>query len=333
MGLFFPSDPVIHGQRATGLPRYQELLERDWKSFLFADFVTLGLCIPYGLGVGYALLSSSLLVLIPVCVVGGLLVGPAISCMMDALFRSYRDAPRGWWENYCKGMKQNWKASLLPGVVFSLALGIELFFGMVLFSGERLPGIGTMAVFLAGLLILFMLFTAFWPQVVLFEESNLHRLQNAVLFCLKYGKHVLGAAVLQLVWWLLFVLFLPWTGFLVPFLGVWFIWFVCFFLLYNDFNAAYGIEEKISQQFPEQTPACIEIEQNVQRPAEQQWVPEHKRPVPEPMPHHGRLSAAEGSYRMPPVRNSKCRCAPVARPVCPAVPSRWPAATTSPART
>ena len=252
MGLFFPSDPVIHGQRATGLPRYQELLERDWKSFLFADFVTLGLCIPYGLGVGYALLSSSLLVLLPVCVVGGLLVGPAISCLMDALFRSYRDAPRGWWENYCKGMKQNWKASLLPGVVFSLALGIELFFGMVLFSGEGMPGIGTMAVFLAGLLILLMLFTAFWPQVVLFEESNLHRLQNAVLFCLKYGKHVLGAAALQLVWWLLFVLFLPWTGFLVPFLGVWFIWFVCFFLLYNDFNAAYGIEEKISQQFPEQ---------------------------------------------------------------------------------
>ena len=39
MGLFFPSDPVIHGQRATGLPRYQELLELDWKSFLFADFV------------------------------------------------------------------------------------------------------------------------------------------------------------------------------------------------------------------------------------------------------------------------------------------------------
>ena len=254
MGLFFPSDPIVHGQRAKGLPRYQELLERDWKSFLFADFVTLGLCIPYGLGVGYALLSSSLLVLLPVCVVGGLLVGPAISCMMDALFRSYRDAPRGWWENYCKAMRQNWKASLLPGIVFCLALGIELFFGMVLFSGERLPGIGTMAVFLAGLLILLMLFTAFWPQVVLFEESNLHRLQNAVLFCLKYGRHVLGAAALQLVWWLLFVLFLPWTGFLVPFLGVWFIWFVCFFLLYNDFNAAYGIEEKINQQFPEQTP-------------------------------------------------------------------------------
>ena len=254
MGLFFPSDPIVHGQRAKGLPRYQELLERDWKSFLFADFVTLGLCIPYGLGVGYALLSSSLLVLLPVCILGGLLVGPAISGMMDALFRSYRDAPRGWWENYCKGMKQNWKASLLPGIVFCLALGIELFFGMVLFSAEQLPGIGTLAVFFVGLLLLLMLFTAFWPQVVLFEESNLHRLQNAILFCLKYGKHVIGTAILQLGWWLLFVLFLPWTGFLVPFLGVWFIWFVCFFLLSSDFNAAYGIEEKISQQFPEQTP-------------------------------------------------------------------------------
>lgn len=169
--------------------------------------MTLGLCIPYGLGVGYALLSSSLLVLLPVCILGGLLVGPAISGMMDALFRSYRDAPRGWWENYCKGMKQNWKSSLLPGIVFCLALGIELFFGMVLFSAEQLPGIGTLAVFFVGLLLLLMLFTAFWPQVVLFEESNLHRLQNAILFCLKYGKHVIGTAILQLGWWLLFVLF------------------------------------------------------------------------------------------------------------------------------
>ena len=33
MGLFFPSDPIVHGQRAKGLPRYQELLERDWKTF------------------------------------------------------------------------------------------------------------------------------------------------------------------------------------------------------------------------------------------------------------------------------------------------------------
>ena len=188
MGLFFPSDPIVHGQRAKGLPRYQELLERDWKSFLFADFVTLGLCIPYGLGVGYALLSSSLLVLLPVCILGGLLVGPAISGIMDALFRSYRDAPRGWWENYCKGMKQNWKSSLLPGIVFCLALGIELFFGMVLFSAEQLPGIGTLAVFFVGLLLLLMLFTAFWPQVVLFEESNLHRLQNAILFCLNMAS-------------------------------------------------------------------------------------------------------------------------------------------------
>ena len=83
--------------------------------------------------------------------------------------------------------------------------------------------------------------------------------ENPVLFALDPLDGVVeqvyvGAAALQLVWWLLFVLFLPWTGFLVPFLGVWFIWFVCFFLLYNDFNAAYGIEEKISQQFPEQTP-------------------------------------------------------------------------------
>lgn len=163
MGLFFPSDPVIHGQRATGLPRYQELLERDWKSFLFCGLSS-GSVHPLwaGGGVRPAFFQSAGA---DPGLRGGRTAGGAGHFLHDgrAVPQAYRDAPRGWWENYCKGMKQNWKASLLPGVVFSLALGIELLSGMVLFSGERLPGIGTMAVFLAGLLILFMLFTkAFW---------------------------------------------------------------------------------------------------------------------------------------------------------------------------
>ena len=94
MGLFFPSDPIVHGQRAKGLPRYQELLERDWKSFLFADFVTLGLCIPYGLGVGYALLSSSLLVLLPVCILGGLLAVLRHGAVLCGTAAGHRDTGR-----------------------------------------------------------------------------------------------------------------------------------------------------------------------------------------------------------------------------------------------
>ena len=150
-------------------------------------------------------------------------------------------------------MKQNWKASLLPGVVFSLALGIELFFGMVLFSGERLPGIGTMAVFLAGLLILLMLFTAFWPQVVLFEESNLHRLQNAVLFCLKYGRHVLVQPHFSWYGGCCLCCFCRGRAFLCLSSACGLSGSLLLFAV-QRFQCSYGIEEKINQQFPEQTP-------------------------------------------------------------------------------
>jgi hypothetical protein len=47
---------------------------------------------------------------------------------------------------------------------------------------------------------------------------------------------------------------MPWTAFVVPFLGVWYILYVSLFLLYDKLDYAFKIEEQIAERFPEQVP-------------------------------------------------------------------------------
>ena len=50
------------------------------------------------------------------------------------------------------------------------------------------------------------------------------------------------------------VLFAPWTLLLLPLVGAWFPLFAALFVLYNKLDEAFGLEARIAQAFPEQTP-------------------------------------------------------------------------------
>lgn len=78
------------------------------------------------------------------------------------------------------------------------------------------------------------------------------RLRNGLLFVLRYFWVTLGTGLLQLAWWVLMVLFAPWTLLLMPFVGSWFVLFAALFLLYDRLDQAFAIEESISRAFPEQ---------------------------------------------------------------------------------
>ena len=69
--------------RLVGIDRYQDVLGRNWKRFFLTGLVTLLGCLPLALGVGYAILSSSLLVLLPAGLVGSWFV------LFAALFLLY----------------------------------------------------------------------------------------------------------------------------------------------------------------------------------------------------------------------------------------------------
>ena len=224
------------------------------------DLLTLASFIPFGVGVGYSVLSESVLVLIPACIIGGMIFGQGLAAMYDLILRRLRDVESDWWICFKRSLRQNWQAALLPGALEGLFLGFLVFFGMLVWwSGTVTPG--TFVILIGGILLFTMVFSVWWPQVVLFNQSPVIQLKNCVLFCIRYFPRVLGVGVLQAAFWAVMVLLLPWTGFLVPFLGVWYILFVAVFLLYDQLNDAFRIEEQIFAQFPEQIPVYEDEEE------------------------------------------------------------------------
>lgn len=158
---------------------------------------------------------------------------------------------------------QWWRANLLTlagfiplaaGVFFAVAsssvlvllpcsfLGVYSFMAMLFWWAEVSPSPGTVALYLFALLAVLILNTLYWPQLVLFRQKTSVRLNNCLLFCVKYFPRVLGVGLLQLGYWTVFVLFAPWTLLLLPILGVWYILFLSQFLIYEQMDGAYGIE-------------------------------------------------------------------------------------------
>jgi len=259
MGLFFPDEPNhFPERRPVGFTRYKQVLERDWKRLFLVDLLTLASLTPFVLGVGYAVLSSSVLVLIPACIIGGLFAGPGLAGMYDMILRGLRDHCDDWWFSYKKAMKQNWRAALLPGIVQCLFLGFVVFSIALMWWSSIGPSLGTVLVLAISLLLCTMVASVWWPQIVLFDQRPGIQMKNCILFCIKYFWRTAGVAALQLLWWIIMVLFMPWTAFLVPFLGVWYILFLACFLLYDQLDEAFAIEEQIGQAFPEQIPVYEE---------------------------------------------------------------------------
>lgn len=246
------SMPAGTGRRLTGFARYRELLERDFTHFLIVGLITLLGFLPFAAGLLLSILGSSILILLPACIIGGAIAGPYLSCMHDAALRSLRDAPGGRLENFRRAWKQNWRQSVLPGIILCLLLGFYSFMAMMFWWSGRFPGLGTLAVCLLGLLISGGFFTVFWPLLVLFEHSTKERIQNCILFILQNLWRVLGCAALQILYWVLIVLLLPPSILILLFAGLWFIIFTVDFLLYDALNDAFRIEEQIAASYPEQ---------------------------------------------------------------------------------
>lgn len=241
-----------NGRRLTGGARYRELLGRDLLRFLIVNLLTLLGLLPLTVGIAYAILSSSILFLLPACIVGGLIAGPAMACMHDTILRSLRDAPGKTAENYKRALRQNWRQSLIPGIVFSLMLGFYAFMIMLLWWSETPPGFGTIALLSFGMLLFFMFFSIYWQLLALFDQPQHKRILNCLLFIAKFFWKVFFCAVQQIAYWAVLILFMPLSLILLPFTGVWFILFTANFKLYDTMNETFEIEKQIAEAFPEQ---------------------------------------------------------------------------------
>jgi len=252
--LFHPNSFVSNGKRLTGFSRYTEVLEQNIKKFLFTNLLTLLCFLPFGVGVALSILSSSVLILIPACIIGGIFAGPALSCIYDAIMRGLRDGKGKCWENYKRAWRQNWRQSLLPGILFCFMLGFYIFMAMLFWWSARFPGFGTLALYLFSILLFTMFFSICWPQIALFRQPFRQCAKNCLLFILRFFPKTAGIAIIQILYWAIIVLFLPWSVILLPLIGFWFILYTVNFLIYDTLNNSFQIENLIATAFPEQVP-------------------------------------------------------------------------------
>lgn len=245
MGLFVHEDLYYNPEvRPVGFNRYKQLLSLYGSSWIKLNLLTVVGAIPLAAGIGYSILSSSILLLIPLSLLGGIIWGPFLAGLYDGILRGLRDAPESWWTAWRKSWRQNAWDSLLPGAGIGLLIGMYAFMA-ALFWWSTVPQTpGTIALYLFSGTLFFLLTTLYWSQLVLFRQSALNRIRNIILFTAKYFWRMAGVAILQLAYFVIFVLFAPWTLLRIPFLGVWYITFLSQFLIYEQMNKELGIEEK-----------------------------------------------------------------------------------------
>ena len=240
MALF--RDDTDYTHRQVGFARYKQLMSFYAFNWLRINLLTTAGALPLAAGILYALLTSSVVVLLPLSFLGGMIFGPFLAGLVDSIMRGLRDAPNNWWKNYKKSWKQNWRGSLLPGGMLGLFTGLFAFMVYIMSVARTAPSLGTWVMLLVSVAVVIWFNTLYWPQLVLFSQSFVNRLRNALLFTIKHSLRVLAAVAIQLVWLALMILLAPWTLVAVPFLGFWFPIFLAQYRIYADLNRDLRIE-------------------------------------------------------------------------------------------
>ena len=248
MGLFVHEDPYYDPSvRQVGFNRYKQLLSQHAFSWIKLNLLTVLGALPLAAGIGYAILSSSILVLIPLSILGGMIWGPFLAGLYDGILRGLRDAPESWWAAWRKSWRQNGRESLLPGGILGLLIGMYAFMAALFWWSSAPQTLGTIVLYLFSGALFLLLNTLYWPQLVLFRQTTLNRMRNIILFTAKYFWRMAGVTLLQLVYWLVYVLLAPWTLLLVPLLGLWYITFLSQFLIYEPMDQELNIEKQFSE--------------------------------------------------------------------------------------
>ncbi|HIV43397.1 MAG TPA: DUF624 domain-containing protein [Candidatus Faecalibacterium avium] len=270
MGLFPSADDFKAGHgiqkdapRKTGVGRFFELLGRDMNGMFLANLLAcLGflpvICLVY---IGF--LMNNLPVMLVSAAVGGILAGPTLAGVYDTVLRALRDEPGYWWTTYRRAFRQNFKASILPGILYCVVVTVQIF--MVYFCFQMLAqgvnvGTGVWVATVLNLVIFHMMFAYMWPQVVLLEQPLRQTLANSVRCMLAFLPHALAAAIVQVVFWGVVILCMPLGLLLMVVFGFWFSCEVCCQIVSGDLERVFHIEEKIRARKDAELAQALEAE-------------------------------------------------------------------------
>ena len=246
----FKSGPGVEkdAPRKTGVGRFFELVGRDMSGMFLANLLTcLGflpvICLVY---IGF--LMNSLPVMVLSAAVGGILAGPVLAGMYDTVLRALRDEAGYWWTTYRKAFKQNFKASILPGVLYCVVVTVQIFLVYfcfnLLYHGTNV-GVGM-----------------WWPRCSTSSSSTCcsptcgprwscwtslfgQTLKNSVNCMIAFLPHALAASLVTVLFWGLVILCMPLGLLLMLVFGFWFQVEITSQIVYGDLDRVFHIEENI----------------------------------------------------------------------------------------
>ena len=255
MGLFPSANDFKAGKgvekdapRKTGVRRFFELVGRDMNSMFLANLLTCLGFVPVISLVYIGFLMNNLPVMLISAAVGGILAGPVLAGMYDTVLRALRDEAGYWWVTYRKAFKRNFKASILPGVLYCVVVTLQIFlvyfcFNM-LYHGTNV-GVPLWVATVLNLLVFQMLFAYMWPQIALLDQPLSLTLKNSINCMIAFLPHALAASIVQILVWGVVILCMPLGLLLMLVFGFWFQVEVCCQIVYGDLVRVFHIEESI----------------------------------------------------------------------------------------
>ena len=270
MGLFpsskdFKDGPGVEKDtpRKKGIGRFFELVGRDMSSMFLANLLTCIGFLPVICLVYIGFLMNNLTVMIVSAIAGGILAGPALAGMYDTVLRALRDEAGYWWTTYRRAFRQNFKASILPGILYCVVVTVQIFlvyfcFNM-LYHGTNV-GVPLWVATVLNLLIFQMLFAYMWPQIALLDQPLSLTLKNSINCMIAFLPHALAASIVQILFWGVVILCMPLGLLLMLIFGFWFVTEVSCQIIYGDIEKVFHIEESIRKMKDAELEAALACE-------------------------------------------------------------------------
>lgn len=126
-------------------------------------------------------------------------VGASFAALYDSVYRAFRCGERNGWQRFLATFKNNWKAGIVPGIVFG-ALIYALVRAMIFFwnsaVAESISWMLFAAIAFIGVLVLGILSVLF-PLLSRFENSFAGLLKNTLLLALANLPRTLGLGLIN----------------------------------------------------------------------------------------------------------------------------------------
>lgn len=228
-------------QEKKGFLRFMELMDRDGTKFLKAGALVFLTLIPFVMVIVAALVTGNPL-LVMLCIPAGMIAAPEIAGAADTVMRSLRDEVGWWWwDTYKTAWKRNAKASLLPGAVFGLGAGVELYF-LYFIAGLENP-ITDFWLLMGAALIEFAVLGYYLPMLACIDLPFTALVRNCFVLFLSHPIKSLVSALVQLIYYLMILVWFPLTSVIFLLTSVWLPMLISYMILYPVLDKHFGLKQ------------------------------------------------------------------------------------------